>query len=371
MSQSKKKEKTMLSLRRKILIFGLFASNLLVHECRAKKIKIGFFINYLSVRGTEVSTYDYADFNETILGNESIILNNIGDSRYSNGKPLPDYSISTRDKFIKRFGSRYFECTNMQEMDIILKREKVQILYMQKAGSRNDNKFSKVCKNAIHAVFPELDPHGDVYACISQWLSQTSPHLHLPYVPYMVHLPVTSETLHKELGIPQGAVVFGRHGGADSFDLIFAQQAVIEIAQQKKNWYFIFLNTNKFCDLPNVIFLPVTADMVYKTKFINTCDVMIHARHRGETFGLACAEFSIKNKPVITWIDSPERSHINILGDKGMYYHTKEDLLNVIFACGNDINQIRTKSWDAYSEKFNPTTVMQMFDQVFIQPLIR
>ena len=242
---------------------------------------------------------------------------------------------------------------------------------MQKAGSRSDNKISKVCKNAIHVVFPEFEPHGEVYACISEWLSKLNPQLRLPYVPYIAHLPDTKETLHDELGLKPNTIIFGRHGGADSFDIIFAQEAVIEIAKQKKDWYFLFLNTIKFCDLPNVIFLPATADMLYKTKFINTCDIMIHARHRGETFGLACAEFSIKNKPVITWNGSFERSHIEILGTKGLYYNTKEELIRLILECGIKINDIRSKNWDAYSEKFNPTAVMNMFNNVFIKPFIK
>jgi hypothetical protein len=38
------------------------------------KILIGFNIYSFSFRGTEVAIYDYADKNETILGNKSIIL---------------------------------------------------------------------------------------------------------------------------------------------------------------------------------------------------------------------------------------------------------------------------------------------------------
>ena len=34
---------------------------------------IGFFIRHFTERGTEVAVYDYADHNETILGNKSII----------------------------------------------------------------------------------------------------------------------------------------------------------------------------------------------------------------------------------------------------------------------------------------------------------
>ena len=37
-----------------------------------------------------------------------------------------------------------------------------------------------------------------------------------------------------------------------------------------------------------------------KEAFYRTCDAMLHARRDGETFGLAVAEFSVRNKPVIT-----------------------------------------------------------------------
>lgn len=354
---------------KKIVICFFIVSLFIANNCMAKPIKIAFFVNLLSVRGTDVAVYDYADCNETILGNESIIINN---TEYL-GKPgmegfLVDCSETTRDKFIKRFGKRFFECGNMEEIDHVLLREKVDIFYVLKSGAKDD-KISKICKNAVHAVFT-AQIHGDAYACVSQWLSKQYPSLNLAYVPHMVRLENTTDTLHEELNIPHGAVVFGRHGAATTFNLDFAKEAVIEMAQQHKDWYFIFLNTNKFCDLSNVIFLPLTADMTYKTKFINTCDIMLHARSDGETFGLACAEFSIKNKPVITWNQSHERSHIEILGTKGLYYGNKQELLDVLQSCGENIDQIRSGYWDCYSAKYNPTRVMQKFNEVFIQPLI-
>lgn len=346
----------------KIFILGTFVHAVIFGSLMANKVKIAFFINFLSLRGTEVSTYDYADFNETLLGNESIIVIN---TEYDKIKKS-DHDRSA--KMTQRFGGRVFMCSTMEEVDEVLRREKVDIFYAQKAGAVDD-KVSRVCKNAIHAVFPEVQVHGDKYACISSWLSGLYPHLRLPYVPYMVRLDETRETLHEELSIPYGAVVFGRHGGLDSFDITFAQQAVQEVAEKHREWYFLFLNTDKFCDLPNVIFLPSTADMVYKTKFINTCDAMIHARERGETFGLACAEFSIQNKAVITWANSPERSHIDILRNKGMYYSNKQDLIDILLFCGNNIDTIRAQDWDAYSADYNPQAVMKKFDQVFIKPL--
>ena len=42
----------------------------------------------------------------------------------------------------------------------------------------------------------------------------------------------------------------------------------------------------------------------------------------GETFGLAIAEFSVHNKPVLTSSVhiSDGRAHLDILGKKGLYY---------------------------------------------------
>ena len=77
----------------------------------------------------------------------------------------------------------------------------------------------------------------------------------------------------------------------------------------------MFMNQDPFCDIDNVLFIEGTTDQEQKVAFINTCDVMIHARERGETFGLAIAEFSSQNKPIITYSLSPERCHIDILGN--------------------------------------------------------
>lgn len=343
-----------------VLVIGM------VPTTNTKPVKIAFFMNVLSLRGVDVATYDYADCNETILGNESIIISN---TEYMDSPGfLLDYTASVREKFIKRFGSRFFDCNTMQDVEDILRKEKVDLFYVQKFGCI-DSTISKVCKNIVHAVFT-LQVHGDAYASISSWLSNTRPALRVPFIPYMVRLDDTKETLHEELHIPQGAVVFGRHGGFQTFDLSFAKEAVQELAQQHKDWYFLFLNTNKFCNLPNVIFLPGTANMVYKTKFINTCDAMLHARSEGETFGLACAEFSIQNKPIITWLNSSDRSHIEILGTKGFYYTNKHELLKILQSIGTNINEIRTQHWDTYSKDYNPQAVMKKFHEVFIQPFI-
>ena len=331
-----------------------------------QKKKVGFYLGHFCVRGTDVSTYDYADCNESILGNESFVF-------FVNELNIPsegaiDFPKSVEEKFQKRFKDRLYQCTSFEEVEAIIAREKIDVLYNQKSGEVDRN-LSKVCKNAVHAVF-SLGAHGDVFASISQTLSDQNPTLAVPAVPYMIRLADNLETLHEELHIPRGAVVFGRHGGYSTFDLAMAQEAVTELAQLHPDWFFLFLNTAPFCRLSNVIFLPGTADMVYKTKFINTCDAMIHARSDGETFGLACGEFSIKNKPVITCIAcKAPKAHINILGNKGFYYQDKESLKDILLSCAKNIEGIRQSHWDAYSEQYNPKAVMKRFEEVFLSSL--
>jgi hypothetical protein len=96
--------------------------------------------------------------------------------------------------------------------------------------------------------------------------------------------------------------------------------------------------------------------------FINSCDAMIHARYRGETFGLAVSEFSMLNKPVITYAGSREREHIDILGENAILYRDEIDLLNILINIGDWCNT-KTKDWNSY-RKFSPENIMSMFDSM-------
>lgn len=329
-------------------------------------IRVGFYLPHLNVRGTDVALYDYADFNEKILGNNSFILYLTDKTQTGDSPDSPD---SVRAKFKERFENRFYEGRSFQEIESIILKEKIDVMYNIKSGFQ-DGAASKIAKNAVHAVF-ELQPHGDAYAAISPWLSNTLPFLNVPVVPHLVRLDSTSDNLRKELSIPLEAIIFGRHGGWDTFDMIFAQEAVAEYAASHPDSYFLFLNTKPFSDLKNVIFLSGSADMIYKTKFINTCDAMIHARTQGETFGLSIAEFSIKNNSVIAWSGSKERAHIDFLGKKAFYYAGKEDLKIIFERITRDIDEIRRENWDVYSKKYGPEAVMREFDAVFLRPLVK
>jgi hypothetical protein len=117
------------------------------------------------------------------------------------------------------------------------------------------------------------------------------------------------------------------------------------------------MNTNKFYEHSRIIYLDYNLDLIYKVKFINTCDAMIHSRAMGETFGLSIAEFSFKNKPIIT-CPCGDLEHIKILGDKAIQYTTKEQLLDIFKNIKQIINS-RT-DWNAY-QLYSPEYVMNLF----------
>ncbi len=350
--------------------------------------KIAFYISEMNLRGVGMAVFDYAHYNEEILNNVSLIV-------------TPE-SISithpSRDKFKSRFPIFYFK--TQQQLEEILQDEGVDIFYVQKSGE-NDGLFSVHVKTVIHVVFQHLDVHGDVYAFISKWLSDTMTNEELPYVPYMVLLPEGDGNLRENLSIPDSAYVFGRYGGWETFDLNFVKLCILNIAKRRKDIYFLFMNTDNFINKSlriairevfkskygkkvrvlnllltvylklffikqpeNIIFLDGTYDPAEKVKFINTCDAMLHARKQGESFGLACGEFSTKNKPILTYSRSFDNAHLEILKSKAIKYSTYSTLKKLIL--NFDKNDIIRKNWDAYSYLFSPEIVMNKFKKVFI-----
>lgn len=317
-------------------------------------MKIAFHTNQIGIAGTEVALFDYADYNERILNNESIILSN---------KNHNDNNPAVIKKFTDRFKKiHWYE--NVFEIDRILEQEKADIFYAIKLGL-NDGIASKVCKTGVHVVFMANQPHGDVYFYVSEWLSKAASGGVYPYVPHIITLPETNINYRNYLSIPDDAIVFGRYGSYNTFDIDFAKKAVIEISEKYKNIYFLFMNTERFITgRQNVIFLNSTSDVIIKTGFINTCNAMLHARERGETFGIAVGEFSIKNKPVLTYSLSPERSHLEILGNKAICFSSYNELYNAITGF-NDYYD-KGGDYDKYSAGFNPNAVMRKFDNVLI-----
>jgi hypothetical protein len=300
-----------------------------------------FFDPNLNERGTSIATYDYAHYNETILGNKSIIAS------------LNTSELKSFDKFNSRFETHIFDSFSQ------IQKISCDYFYSLKYGF-NDNMSHPTAKNLVHVVFPSYEPHGDVYAYVSKWLAENHGNKS-PYVSHMVNLPKV-ESNFKEFFNVKDQLVIGWYGG-NNFEIPFAKQAVIDVASKRNDIIFLFMNQDSFCDLENVIFIEGTTDQEQKVAFINTCDIMIHARERGETFGLAIAEFSSKNKPVITYSLSPERNHIEILQDKGIYYSNINELSTILLNIQH--SDIKNREWNCYQD-FTPEIIMNQFNQVFL-----
>lgn len=305
----------------------------------------------MTERGTSSATFDYAVHNETILGNRSVV------ATYDSS---PKTALR---RFSERLEVRVVE--GPESLPGLIEEVGAEHMYVLKYGF-NDGLLVPNARNLVHVVFPSYEPHGDVYAYVSESLADEHGH-GSPWVPHMINLPDHDLDLREELGLGD-RFVFGWYGGLN-FEIPFAQEAVAETARSRPQTAFVFMNMDRFCDEPNVLFLPMTTDQDRKVAFINTCDAMVHANSRGETFGLSVGEFSSRNKPVIvydlkgtTW-PAPGRSHLAELGGKAILYSDKDSLLAVLRDI--DRNDIAGKDWRCYTAH-TPRKVMQRFSEVFL-----
>jgi hypothetical protein len=316
--------------------------------------RIGFDAGLMSLRGTHIAIFDYALQNQKILGNESIVF-------YDRRSELAQPSVF--QKFQREFHLvPYNQFTDVQTLPEL---ELIDAMYLIKSGERDDYMLPGV-PNLMHAVFPQKieEMHGDIYAYVSKWLSDECSNGKIPYVPHMIDLPLVGKSLRLDLGVSDGATVFGCYGGSDSFNLDFVKKVIAELVEQHSQIYFLFMNIDRFIDHPQVIFLPGNPDPIFKSSFINTCDAMIHARGIGESFGLACGEFSMHGKPVITYALSPQRNHIDVLGSKAILYKGPNELKKIFLSF--DRVWYQKQKWDCYSKEFSPAVVMKKFASVFL-----
>ena len=92
-----------------------------------KRKKVAFHVNQFSIRGTEVAIYDYACYNEILLGNDSVFIAPESHKYRVHPTTGPTHSQCIEDKFRKTFqileyagGSGY--------LDQILKDEKCDVV---------------------------------------------------------------------------------------------------------------------------------------------------------------------------------------------------------------------------------------------------
>jgi hypothetical protein len=306
----------------------------------------------MSLRGSENALWDYANFNETILGNCSLICH---------PAELENVENPTFAKWKTRFPLIPYR--TRADLSSKLKKRGVDILYQIKPGPFDGFVILGV-KNCIHSMFLSDEFHGDSFAYVSRWASRVMTGKEDSFVPHYVPKLESKENLRQELNIPSEAKVFGRHGGWDTFNIPFAGKTVVQHARQNPSDHFVFLNTEPIRgteNMANVHYLAATVDPEEKARFFATCDAMLHARLHGETFGLAVGEFAVLGKPVITFAESREKSHLEMLGEKALVYRNLEEASKILREFNPHISS--GTEYEIYSD---PKWVMEMFRKTFL-----
>lgn len=326
-------------------------------------MKVLFLNETLNYRGVTNSTVDYAEFNQSILGNESTIL-------YNKGFAEQGIDLHTREEVVRKLSKKYevlsYDGTHEHLNKIA---EKYDVLYMQKGGNLTPP-FVESTKFAVHCVFQYYNPHGDAYAYISEWLSKEAVRTYNlekepPFVPYIVDMPPPDNRggsyLRTRLGIPKNKFVYGRHGGVSTFDLKFVAQAVANAVQKNNDLVFIFVNTPRFFNHPNIYYLDPFFGNQEKSNFISACDAMIHGRRLGESFGNSVAEFLFHDKPVLAWEGGFDKNHVNWLQPYNLLYNDKNVEQMIL-----DLPSRPKQNYKSIVESYNPNDVMQKFKEIFL-----
>jgi glycosyltransferase involved in cell wall biosynthesis len=328
-------------------------------------MKIGIHSNQFDQRGSGKSSFDYVYMLQR-SGHDLVLIS----SKQGDNQGLQ--SLNKNIKYISYEGNANNEIERAAvkyNISKIVEEENIDFLYMFKWGI-NDNVTPNNCKTGIHCVFEMSQPHGDVYAGVSEYIAKKySKELYVPPIVYKFN---QTENLRLKYNIPDDFTVIGRHGGKVTFNLPFVHQAVKDILSYRKDVIFMFLSTERFIEHERVIFLPYLKTEQEKFNYIHSCDVMLHARADGETFGVAVGEFSSCNKPIITWsglynnqkMMGYDTAHLELLGNKAIIYNEYQDLLDILYSIKRE--DIHHQCWDCYSEKFSEKNIINQFNKVFL-----
>lgn len=316
-------------------------------------MKIGFFVGQLGLRGTDQFVWKLADLSERLLGHNAIIVTR------KNQPQNQDVTDESKAMFHRRF--LVVPLMPYEDLDTIAARYGVQAMYISSWGIP-DGLVTSRTPCLIHAIFDCLTPYGHVYASISSHMKRKCG-ASCEVLPFCAELLPKSKDLRQTLGIPATAFVFGRHGGYDTFDIPFVHDAIRTITDD--DVYIVFMNTRQFMpSSPHVIFLQGSPDLQDRSNFVHACDAMVHSRSHGETFGMAIAEFSLANKPVLT-TPCGDSAHIDILQPNVWVGRNTEEYVQAM----KDIRNAPAGSYDAYKQ-FSPAVVAQKFQELINQCIV-
>jgi hypothetical protein len=265
-------------------------------------------------------------------------------------------------------GFEVFRYRDKSDLDDFAKARGITHSYVFSGGKRTDLPYFDESDpesyrigdtlHLTHVVFRNFDPHGEVYAYVSDWLldwakpriliwgaflrlwsSGRSNRTQVISFPHFIETWPISDSkppLRQELGIPEDAHVLGRIGGFSEFNDPAALKGVSLILDRWDDSYAIFVNTPRFLDHPRAIFLDKLPRADVK-RFYDACDLLLNGRRMGESFGYSIVEPLSLGKPVIApnWIRNPtmDKNHLRLLKGRGLLYSSAKSLLRIYGRC--------------------------------------
>lgn len=247
-------------------------------------------------------------------------------------------------------------------------------------------------KHLTQAVFRRYQPHGDVYAYISEWLfdwsqSFSTQVIRRPFtaaslahvgrddaVPKIRWVPHVVETqkgdgvaFRKKHGVPANAKLIGRVGGWDQFNDVAAQSGLLKALDADPELYAVMVNTKRFANHDRLRFLPVL-ERAEIWDFYDSCNLLVNGRKMGESFGFSIVEPLRLGKPVIapgvTRNFRMDKHHIALLEKFDLLYKGANDLRRLIEReIGSPTDSISLQS---SVDQFSQGRVMTKFREVFL-----
>ena len=333
-------------------------------------MRILLHTNALNERGTTTAIRDYAQGLSKFGHEVSIAFS-------SNDKSNVTTIFKQVQNEYQTFGYLDFNKFALQNS------RKWDLAYFIKYGY-NDGKLIPKIPNIVHAVFQSYDPHGEKYIYISEWLAKKMRTRNLKnmmklsskgldslkfgsfqYLPHIVSLPGAQRNLRSEWGFPEDAIIGGRHGAKDTFDVPMVQNLIKILLCENKKLCFVFANTNQFIEHPRVKFLPSLLSRIETSEYLSSLDFFVHARHRGETFGLSLLEAMLSKVPVFSYSKGIDGNHRFLLRRSPQSQFQTSEQLRVL------INQLPSYQ-DVQlnfeiAKRYSPSIVMQRWQLLLLE----
>ena len=144
-----------------------------------------------------------------------------------------EYDDLDNGKYKNPITNRERKNTRCESLQNIINKKFIKYFYQLKYEYQ-DGLLVNNCKNLIHVVFNHSneEKHGNVYATISKTLGKDK----FPYIHHMVKpFPGIVDNLRKQYNVPDNALVFGRYGGYDRFNIFWVHEVIKKIVNKKKN----------------------------------------------------------------------------------------------------------------------------------------